>query len=83
MSKENIIQNIFHIAGDLNSSIKQLDMSECSEETKNELLESLQNLLTTLSELSPNVENNSYMVETEKMLNENILFIKEKSNEFL
>lgn len=81
MSKENIIQNIFHIAGDLNNSIKQLDMSECSEETKNELLESLQNLLTTLSELSPNVENNSYMVETEKMLNENILFIKEKSNE--
>lgn len=72
MSKENIIQNIFNITKELNESFKQLDLSNCSPEEKDELLNSLNEMLKTLSEISPVLEKNELITETEKMLHENI-----------
>lgn len=77
MSKENIIQNIFNITAELSENIKQLDLKECTNEVKEELLQSLNDMLSTLSELSPEIEDNSLIIETEKMLNKNILTFKE------
>ena len=80
MSTENIIQNIFNITTELSENIKQLDLKECTNEVKEELLQSLHNMLSTLSELSPEIEDNSLIIETEKMLNKNILTFKEEQH---
>lgn len=79
MSKENIIQNIFTITKELNDNMKQLDLSECPNEIKEDLLHSLNEMLKTLTELSPQLENNIFIAETEKMLNENILSFKKNN----
>ena len=70
--KENIIENIFNITRELNESFKQVDLSSCSEEEKEELLESLNEMLKTLSEISPVIENNELITKTEEMIQDNI-----------
>ncbi len=70
--KENIIENIFNITKELNESFKQVDLSSCSEQEKEELLESLNEMLKTLSEISPVIENNELITKTEEMLQRNI-----------
>ena len=70
--KENIIENIFNITKELNESFKQVDLSSCSEEEKEELLESLNEMLKTLSEISPVIENNELITKTEEMIQDNI-----------
>lgn len=70
--KENIIENIFNITKELNESFKQVDLSSCSEEEKEELLESLNEMLKTLSEISPVIESNELITKTEEMLQKNI-----------
>lgn len=70
--KENIIENIFNITKELNESFKQVDLSSCSEEEKEELLESLNEMLKTLSEISPAIESNELITQTEEILQKNI-----------
>ena len=70
--KENIIENIFNITKELNESFKQVDLSSCSEEEKEELLESLNEMLKTLSEISPAIEGNELITQTEEILQKNI-----------
>lgn len=70
--KENIIENIFNITKELNESFKQVDLSSCSEQEKEELLESLNEMLKTLSEISPVIESNELITKTEEMLQRNI-----------
>lgn len=72
MSKENIIQNIFNITKELNESFKQLDLSSCSEQDRDELFNSLNEMLKTLSEISPVVEDNDLIQKTEQMIHDNI-----------
>ena len=70
--KENIIENIFNITRELNESFKQVDLSSCSEQEKEDLLESLNEMLKTLSEISPVIERNELITKTEEMLQRNI-----------
>lgn len=70
--KENIIENIFNITRELNESFKQVDLSSCSEEEKEELLESLNEMLKTLSEISPVIQSNELITKTEEMIQDNI-----------
>jgi hypothetical protein len=70
--KENIIENIFNITKELNENFKQLDLSSCSEEDREELLNSLNEMLKTLSEISPVMDSNELITKTEEMINDNI-----------